>query len=60
MQISVVSLGSEGCIVRSKDGQKISGGAPKSKVVDTVGAGDYFTAGFLHAFLSGATLQVRM
>lgn len=51
MQVSVISLGPKGCIARAKDGTKGSSDAAKVKVVDTIGAGDCFTAGFLYAYL---------
>jgi sugar/nucleoside kinase (ribokinase family) len=50
-QVSVISLGPKGCIARAQDGSRGASDAAKVKVVDTIGAGDCFTAGFLYAYL---------
>ena len=54
--ISVVSLGGKGCLI-GQNGQVIHVPTEPVKPVDTVGAGDLFACGFLHAHLSGASLQ---
>lgn len=54
--ILVVKLGAEGATLR-KGGKTISSAGQQVQVVDTVGAGDTFNAGFLHKFLHGAPLQ---
>lgn len=59
MQVCVVSRGSKACLVSSCNGQVLSCTPPEVTVVDTVGAGDCFAAGFLHAYLTGASLQVN-
>lgn len=56
-QICVVSLGARGCVARAKDGTVGRAPAGGVKVVDTIGAGDYFTSGFLYAHLMGCSLQ---
>eukprot|EP00878_Enallax_costatus_P015473 GHUV01016208.1.p1 GENE.GHUV01016208.1~~GHUV01016208.1.p1 ORF type:complete len:314 (+),score=77.91 GHUV01016208.1:810-1751(+) len=56
-QTCVVSLGARGCIARARDGRVGSSPAGGVKVVDTIGAGDYFTSGFLYAHLLGCSLQ---
>lgn len=43
----VVTLGADG-VLASLDGVRVRHGAPAVRVVDTVGAGDSFTAAFLH------------
>ncbi|KAL4449369.1 hypothetical protein ABPG77_007013 [Micractinium sp. CCAP 211/92] len=53
----VVSRGSRGCTARSVGSSEVHASASKVSVVDTVGAGDFFTAGFLYALLSNASLQ---
>ncbi|KAL4448150.1 hypothetical protein ABPG75_005369 [Micractinium tetrahymenae] len=53
----VVSRGSKGCVAKSADGGEARAAAGKVAVVDTVGAGDFCTAGFLYGLLSGASLQ---
>ncbi len=47
----VVSLGARGCMARSSTEEAASCPAADVAVVDTIGAGDYFTSGFLHAYL---------
>lgn len=47
VKVIVVTLGSKGAYVFSKDGGQYVEGFP-SEVVDTTGAGDSFWAGFLH------------
>jgi len=51
----VVKRGSKGAIALS-EGKKIEAPAVSVAVVDPVGAGDSFDAGFLHQFLRGADL----
>ena len=58
MQVCVVSRGSKACLVSSRNGEVFSCNPPEVTVVDTVGAGDCFAAGFLHAYLWGSSLQV--
>ena len=43
----VVTRGSGGCLALHRDGRRIERPAASTRVVDTVGAGDAFTAGFL-------------
>lgn len=56
IKVSVVSMGAKGCTARSHDGTSGSSPAPNVKVIDTIGAGDCFTAGFLFAYLNGCDL----
>lgn len=53
----VVKRGVQGAILQ-KDGEKLSvQGLVVKNVADTVGAGDSFNAGFIHAFLKGKELK---
>ncbi|HWZ83989.1 MAG TPA: sugar kinase [Terriglobales bacterium] len=52
----VVKLGSRGAMA-IRDGKQFTASAVSVKVVDPVGAGDSFDAGFLHQFLRGSDLQ---
>jgi sugar/nucleoside kinase (ribokinase family) len=52
----VVKLGSRGAMAM-RDGVRFTAPPVEVKVVDPVGAGDSFDAGFLHQFLAGADLQ---
>lgn len=47
------------CHLPAADGQAAATAAAKVPVVDTVGAGDFFTSGCLYGLLSGASLKVR-
>lgn len=58
VQVCVVSRGSKSCLVCTRNGEHLSCDPPEVTVVDTVGAGDCFAAGFLHAYIGGASLQV--
>lgn len=50
MEIVVVTQGGEGCLVATQDGA-IQIPAEQVKVVDTTGAGDSFSAGFIYGLL---------
>ncbi|MBX4926872.1 PfkB family carbohydrate kinase [Rhizobium binae] len=54
--IVVVKRGPEGAVAIGPDGLPVSVAAPVVKVVDTIGAGDVFNAGFLAALADGKPL----
>jgi len=56
VRILVAKRGAEASICRS-DGNEWRAAPPSVSVVDTVGAGDSFAAGFIHQFLKGSELQ---
>jgi sugar/nucleoside kinase (ribokinase family) len=56
-KVSVVSLGARGCVAKSRQGAYGMAPACLVDVKDTIGAGDYFTSGFLYGYLQGASLQ---
>ncbi|WP_344927562.1 carbohydrate kinase, partial [Streptosporangium carneum] len=58
-RLIVVTRGPEGALV-SLDGERATVPAPVVKVVDTVGAGDSFTAGLLHHLHAGDLLGGRL
>ncbi|MGY1438729.1 carbohydrate kinase family protein [Streptomyces reniochalinae] len=55
----VVTLGGDG-VMASLHGERIHVAAPPTRVVDTVGAGDSFMAGFLHALHEAGALGGRL
>lgn len=57
-QVAIVSRGAKGCVAKMKDGTVASAAARVDVVVvDTVGAGDLFTAGFLCVWMQGGALE---
>jgi sugar/nucleoside kinase (ribokinase family) len=54
--IVVVKRGPKGAVLRSKDANFLAM-PPAAEVVDSVGAGDSFDAGFIHRFVRGTTLK---
>lgn len=55
--VVVISRGKKGCCVANRAGERTAASADAVMVVDTVGAGDFFSAGFLHAWVQGADLE---
>lgn len=58
-RLVVITLGADG-VLASLDGQRLRVPAPPVEVVDTVGAGDSFMAGFLHALHRDGALGGRL
>ena len=56
----LVTLGSEGAILRTKNGEIIKATAPKTEVIDTTGAGDGFVGAFAAALNAGKELQIAL
>jgi ribokinase len=50
---SIVTLGSQGAVYVSADGQLTKVGAPKVTAADTTGAGDAFVGTFAYSLASG-------
>ncbi|MFC4590008.1 carbohydrate kinase family protein [Sphaerisporangium corydalis] len=59
VRLVVVTRGPEGAVV-SVDGERAEVPAPRARVVDTVGAGDSFTAGLLHRLHAEGALGGRL
>ena len=58
LKVVIVTKGADGCEVFLRDGTSFASPAESTgPVVDTVGAGDAFSAAFLSAYLRGATPQ---
>lgn len=58
LKVIVVTRGADGCEVYLKDGSAfVSPAEADGPVVDTVGAGDAFSAAFLASYLQGATMK---
>lgn len=55
--ITVVKLGSDGCMALQPDGSPLAVPAHAVDVMDSTGAGDSFDAGFLHAWRQGLPLR---
>ena len=56
----LVTLGSDGAILRTKNGEIIKATAPKTEVIDTTGAGDGFVGAFAAALNAGKELQIAL
>jgi sugar/nucleoside kinase (ribokinase family) len=54
--VVAVKLGEEGALAES-GGRRVKLPAPKISVIDTIGAGDNFDAGFIYAYLGGLPLE---
>ena len=53
----VVTLGSKGVVAANDAGEFVQRPGHKVNVIDTIGAGDAFTAGFLHCYFEGRPLE---
>lgn len=58
-RLVVVTLGADG-VFASLDGERLHAPAPRVDVVDSVGAGDSFMAGFLHSLHTAGALGGRL
>lgn len=58
-RLVVVTLGADG-VFASLDGERLRAPAPPVTVVDSVGAGDSFMAGFLHSLHESGALGARL
>ncbi|WP_371476473.1 carbohydrate kinase [Kitasatospora sp. NBC_00315] len=59
VRLVVITLGSRGAVA-SLDGVRVFAPAPRVEVVDTIGAGDSFTAGLLHRLSRAGRLGGRL
>ena len=57
MKIAVATFGEEGSLAYDKDGYHVGHIVPAKEVVNTVGAGDSFIAGFLYGILNDRTVE---
>lgn len=55
--IAIVKVGAKGSLIRKGTENIQISAIPVKKVIDTTGAGDYFSAGFLYGLTSGYSLE---
>ncbi|MDL2213749.1 adenosine kinase [Bacteroides sp. OttesenSCG-928-E20] len=55
--IAIVKIGARGSLIQKGTKSMHIEAIPTKKVVDTTGAGDYFSAGFLHGLSAGYSLE---
>jgi len=55
--VCVVKMGTRGSLVVTKDGRRLMPAMLNESVVDAIGAGDSFDAGFITAYVSGKNLE---
>jgi len=53
----IIKLGEMGAFVKTRKGSRMVEGIKVEKVIDTVGAGDGFAAGFISGLLEGLTME---
>ena len=56
----LVTLGSDGAILRTRNGEIIKAAAPKTEVIDTTGAGDAFVGAFAAALSTRKDLRTAL
>ncbi|MGC9778369.1 MAG: adenosine kinase [Candidatus Heimdallarchaeota archaeon] len=56
-EIAVLTLGEEGVLIKTSSGKQYFESAINTQVADTTGAGDSFSAGFLHEFLKSEDIK---
>lgn len=56
-RLVVLKQGADGCLVASAEGERIPVPAWRVEAIDTTGAGDAFSAGFVNAWLRGLPLE---
>ena len=56
----LVTLGSDGAILRTNQGEIIKVTAPKTEVIDTTGAGDGFVGAFAAALSAGKEIRIAL
>ncbi|WP_456276468.1 sugar kinase [Bacillus sp. AK128] len=54
---TIIKLGEGGCMIVQQETTKVINGKIVDKVVDTVGAGDGFCAGFLYSITNGKSIE---
>ncbi|XP_032746442.1 adenosine kinase-like [Rattus rattus] len=59
LKVSLVTLGPKGAYA-VVNGKRYFIEAPDAEVVDTTGAGDYFTAGFLYGYFEGYSVETSL
>lgn len=60
IDLVLVTLGAKGAFLISRNNDMCYSAGHKVKLVDTVGSGDAFSAGFIHSYLSGENLQASL
>ena len=60
LDLILVTLGSKGAFLISKKNEIFYSAGYKVELVDTVGSGDAFSAGFIHSYLNGENLQTSL